>query len=78
MSLRDDRRASFINGQPIVRLGGLWARQGVTITETDIAEARREMLRPSPCCAGGHRGTGSHPGCKRGRMSARLDITRRR
>ena len=43
MSLRDDRRVSFINGQPIVRLGGLWAGQGVTITETDIAEARREV-----------------------------------
>ena len=43
MSLRDDRRVSFVNGQPIVRLGGLWAGQGITITETDIAEARREL-----------------------------------
>ncbi|MDE2992245.1 MAG: hypothetical protein OXU67_00005 [Chloroflexota bacterium] len=42
-SLRGDTLVSFIHGQPIVRLGGLWAQQGVAITETDIAEARREL-----------------------------------
>ena len=42
-SLRDDTRVSVANGRTIVRLGGLWAGQGVTISEADIAAARREM-----------------------------------
>ena len=42
-SLRDDTRVSVTHGRTIVRLGGLWAQQGVAITKTDIAEARREL-----------------------------------
>ena len=42
-SLRDDTRVSVAHGRTIVQLGGLWAQQGVAITETDIAEARQEM-----------------------------------
>ena len=42
-SLRDDTRVSVTHGRTIVRLGGLGEQQGVAITETDIAEARREL-----------------------------------
>jgi len=41
--IQRESRVTLKNGQPIVRLGGLWADSGVQLDEEDIAHARKEM-----------------------------------